>query len=113
MLHFVPRPADQVRFPRLSDFQVQRSREGTVELGRESPAEHHTQIAAFRPVRLSAHLARNKLKELGPRKRIGNRNSDIVGFGFANHPDRLLNLVPAFARVSKLEEEAAADTQSS
>src|SRR5438270_13345553 len=112
MIHLIPGPTDQVRLPWFPDFQVERGRERPIELGREGAAEHHTEISAFRPIRLLPHLARYELKKLSARKRIGDRNPNIIRLGLANHANGFLDFVPSLSRVSKLEKEAAANPES-
>src|SRR4051812_21883186 len=111
MIYLIPSPTDRVRLPRFADFQVERRCERSIELGREGAAEHHTEISAFRPIRLLTHLARYELKELSARKRIGDRNPDVIWLGLPNHAYGFLDFVPSLSRVSKLQKEAAADPE--
>ncbi len=43
-------------------------------------------------------------------KRIGNRNSDVVGTGLADQLNGLLDIIPGFARITELKKEAGADS---
>src|SRR5215469_7814840 len=70
------------------------------------PPEHHAEIIAVDPISLAPKFVLNFLKKSRVRQWVGYGHTDIIGTGGANERHRLLDLSPAFAWVSELQEVA-------
>src|SRR5580700_12322250 len=75
-----------------------------------SALEHYAQIIAVGPISLGAHLLSHAFVESCPGKRVRKRNSDIIGMSPAHQRNGLLNVLPGFSGISKLQEITSADS---
>src|SRR5690348_16436752 len=92
-------------------FRVNGIAKREVELSGISSLEHHGEVFAVDPIGLGTDLLAHPDMKRGARKRIGNRDSDIVRPRCAHQFNGFLDVKPGFARIPKLKKETSSNAR--